>query len=53
MHTTFVSRRALLLAVSFVAGAASLGSAHPAAAQEPLKIGIDGGIDPPGAAAAI
>ena len=42
MHTTFVSRRALLLAVSFVAGAASLGSAHPAAAQEPLKIGIIG-----------
>ncbi|HWN39802.1 MAG TPA: NAD(P)-binding domain-containing protein [Gammaproteobacteria bacterium] len=42
MHTTFVSRRALLLAVSFVAGAASLGSARPAAAQEPLKIGIIG-----------
>ena len=42
MHTPSVSRRALLLAFSLVVGAASLGDARPAAAQEPLKIGIIG-----------
>ena len=42
MHTSSVSRRALLLALSLVVGAASLGDARPAAAQEPLKIGIIG-----------
>jgi len=42
MHTPSVSRRALLLAFSLVVGAASLGGARPAAAQEPLKIGIIG-----------
>jgi len=42
MHTTSLSRRALLLALSFVVGAASLGDVRPAAAQEPLKIGIIG-----------
>ena len=42
MHTPSVSRRALLLVFSLVVGAASLGDARPAAAQEPLKIGIIG-----------
>ena len=42
MHTTSVSRRALLLTVSLLLGLASLGDARPAAAQEPLKIGIIG-----------
>src|SRR5262245_34425955 len=42
MHTTFVSRRTLLIATSLVVGAAALGGVRPAAAQEPLKIGIIG-----------
>ena len=42
MLTMLVSRRALLLATSLVVGAAAVGDAQPAAAQEPLKIGIIG-----------
>jgi 8-hydroxy-5-deazaflavin:NADPH oxidoreductase len=40
--TIFVSRRALLAAAGLVVGAAALGDARLAAAQEPLKIGIIG-----------
>jgi predicted dinucleotide-binding enzyme len=42
MHTIGVSRRALLLASGLVVGAAALGGAQLAEAQEPLKIGIIG-----------
>jgi 8-hydroxy-5-deazaflavin:NADPH oxidoreductase len=37
-----LTRRALLLALALAAGAIALGDAGPAAAQEPLKIGIIG-----------
>ena len=40
--TTLVSRRALLAASGLVAGAAALGTARLARAQQPLKIGIIG-----------
>ena len=40
--TVLISRRSLLAAAAFVAGAMALGDARPAAAQEPLKIGIIG-----------
>jgi predicted dinucleotide-binding enzyme len=40
--TTLVSRRALLAASGLVAGAAALGTARLAGAQQPLKIGIIG-----------
>jgi len=40
--TAFISRRSLLAVTAFAAGAAALGAALPAAAQEPLKIGIIG-----------
>ena len=40
--TTLFTRRALLLFAGLVAGAAAIVGARPAAAQEPLKIGIIG-----------
>jgi predicted dinucleotide-binding enzyme len=40
--TAYVSRRTLVAAVGLIAGAAALGNVRPAAAQEPLKIGIIG-----------
>src|SRR5688572_5903210 len=42
MLTSSISRRALLAASGLVVGAATLGDARLAAAQEPLKIGIIG-----------
>ena len=42
MLTKSFSRRALLLGLGLAAGAITLGDAGPAAAQEPLKIGIIG-----------
>jgi len=42
MLTMSISRRALLFSSALVAGAFVLGDARPAAAQEPLKIGIIG-----------
>jgi predicted dinucleotide-binding enzyme len=40
--TAHVSRRTLVVAFGLIAGAAALGNVRPAAAQEPLKIGIIG-----------
>ena len=40
--TATISRRALLTTLSVVAAASTLGTVRPAAAQEPLKIGIIG-----------
>jgi predicted dinucleotide-binding enzyme len=40
--TAIISRRALLLALSLIGGATALVRVQPAAAQEPLKIGIIG-----------